>query len=155
MDRVRRCEPLLPCGLPMFFLFFVFRLTFTFQLLDKLWSQVSSLLPPGTCLQSSSCIRCSIPTARRFSLNVASSLRIFTSMHSGGLELCKLSYSRHEDNLLHHRGDVWPENCISMSRTGTAALLSLYQRVYLLRFSESAVHIRAFANHPNGKTHHT
>ena len=28
-------------------------LTFTFQLMDKLWSQVSSL-PPGTCLQISS-----------------------------------------------------------------------------------------------------
>ena len=26
-------------------------LTCTFQLLDKPWSQVSSLLPPGTCLQ--------------------------------------------------------------------------------------------------------
>ena len=26
-------------------------------------------------------------------------------MHSGGLELTRLTYSRHEDNLLHHRGD--------------------------------------------------
>ena len=26
-------------------------------------------------------------------------------MHSGGLELTQLTYSRHEDNLLHHRGD--------------------------------------------------
>ena len=26
-------------------------LTFTFQLLDKPWSQVSFLLPPGSCLQ--------------------------------------------------------------------------------------------------------
>ena len=33
------------------------------------------------------------------------SLRIYTSMHSGGLELTKLTYSRHEDNLLLHRGD--------------------------------------------------
>ena len=42
---------------------FLFCLTYTFfQLLDKLWSQVSSLLPPGTCLQFSS----RIPTARRF-----------------------------------------------------------------------------------------
>ena len=30
--------------------FFFFWSHFTFQLLDKLWSQVSSLLPPGTCL---------------------------------------------------------------------------------------------------------
>ena len=33
------------------------------------------------------------------------SLRIFMSMHSGGLELAKLAYSRHEDNLRRHRGD--------------------------------------------------
>ena len=26
-------------------------------------------------------------------------------MHSGGLELTKLTYGRHEDNLLYHRGD--------------------------------------------------
>ena len=37
------------------------------QLLDKLWSQVSSLSPPGTCLHFLSRIGFSIPTARRFS----------------------------------------------------------------------------------------
>ena len=36
------------------------------DLLDKPWSQVSSLLPPGTCLQFLSRIGFSIPTARRF-----------------------------------------------------------------------------------------
>ena len=57
----------------LFFSFF-FCLTFTFQLLDKLWSQVSSLLPPGTCLQFLlSRIGFSIPTARRLSSNVAHS----------------------------------------------------------------------------------
>ena len=30
--------------------FFIFFHTFTFQLLDKPWSQVSPLLPPGYCL---------------------------------------------------------------------------------------------------------
>ena len=81
--------------------------------LCKLWSQVSSLLPPGTCLQFLSGIRLSIPTtycARRFSSNVANSLscafrynsnksicaqevpknlydRRVHNMHSGGLEL--------------------------------------------------------------------
>ena len=35
------------------------------NLLDKPWSQVSSLLPPGTCLQFLSRIGFSIPTARR------------------------------------------------------------------------------------------
>ena len=34
-----------------FIIFFYFSLTSTFQLLDKPWSQVSSLLPPGSCLQ--------------------------------------------------------------------------------------------------------
>ena len=43
------------------------------DLLDKLWSQVSSLLPPGTCLQFSSRIGYSISIARRFSSNVANS----------------------------------------------------------------------------------
>ena len=41
--------------------------------LDKPWSQVSSLLPPGTCLQFLWRIGFSIPTARRFSSNVANS----------------------------------------------------------------------------------
>ena len=40
--------------------------TCTFQLLDKPWSQVSSLLPPGFCLQFLSRIGFSNPTARRF-----------------------------------------------------------------------------------------
>ena len=33
-------------------------------------------------------------------------LRIYTTMHSGALELTQLTYSRHGDNLLHHRGDL-------------------------------------------------
>ena len=41
--------------------------------LDKPWSQVSSLLPPGTCLQFLWRIGFSIPTARRFSSNIANS----------------------------------------------------------------------------------
>ena len=62
----------------------------------------------------------SIPTARRLSSNVANSRfrafresicaqekvpTNFTSMHSGGLELTKLTYNRDEDNQLRHRGD--------------------------------------------------
>ena len=54
-------------------LYIYFGLTFTFQLLDKLWSQVSSLLPPGTCLQFLTRIGFSIPTARRFSSKVPNS----------------------------------------------------------------------------------
>ena len=33
------------------------------------------------------------------------SRRIYTSMHSAGLELTKLTYTRLEDNLIRHRGD--------------------------------------------------
>ena len=43
------------------------------SLLGKPWSQVSSLLPPGTFLYFLSRIGLSIPTARRFSSNVANS----------------------------------------------------------------------------------
>ena len=91
-----------------------------FQLLDKLWSEVLSL-PLGTRLQFLSRIGFSIPTARRLSSNVANSrFRAFresicaqekvpTNLYEyalGGLELTKLTYSRHEDNLLRHRDAV-------------------------------------------------
>ena len=36
--------------------------------------------------------------------------RIYTSMHSGGFELTKLTYTRLEDNMIRHRGDrhvIW------------------------------------------------
>ena len=49
-----------------FFLLFFFPHTLTFQLLDKPWQQVSSLLPPGSCLQFLSRTGFSNPTARRF-----------------------------------------------------------------------------------------
>ena len=42
--------------------------------LDKPWSQVSSLLPPGTCLQFLSRVGFSIPTVRRYPSNVAHAL---------------------------------------------------------------------------------
>ena len=54
-------------GTRHYFVFlFLFSHTFTFQLLDKPWVQVSSLLPPGSCLQFLSRIGFSNPTARRF-----------------------------------------------------------------------------------------
>ena len=53
--------------LELFFFFpSFFSHTFTFQLLNKPWSQVSSLLPPGSCLQFLSRIGFSSSTARRF-----------------------------------------------------------------------------------------
>ena len=50
----------------VFFSSLLFSHTSTFQHLDKPWSQVSSLLPPGSCLQFLSRIGFSNPTARRF-----------------------------------------------------------------------------------------
>ena len=50
------------------FFFFFLTLSVTFQLLDKPWSQVSSLLPPGSCLHFLSRKGCSNPTARRYFL---------------------------------------------------------------------------------------
>ena len=90
-------------------------------LLDKPWSQVSSLLPPGSCLQFLSRIRrvqqpdCSsifhrvllthalVLSASQF-VHKKKSPRIYTIMHSGGFELTKLTDTRLEDNLIRHRG---------------------------------------------------
>ena len=88
---------------------FFFFSHFTFQLLDKPWSQVSSLLPPGSCLQFLSPTGFSNPTAHCSSIfyrvllthalalfasqfvHKKKSQRIYTSMHSAGLELMKLT----------------------------------------------------------------
>ena len=43
-------------------------------------------------------------SASQFELKKKSQ-RIYTSMHSAGLELTKLTYTRLEDNLIRHRGD--------------------------------------------------
>ena len=79
--------------------------------------------PPGSCLQffiahrvqQSHCssIFCRVLFATHALALSASqfvtrkkSPRIHTSMHSAGLELTKLPYSRLEDNLIRHRGDM-------------------------------------------------
>ena len=122
-----------------FYLFFT--VTFTFQLnsyevlpsvillLDKPWSQVGRyrpFFPPGTCLQFLLRIGFSIPTARRFSSNVANyrmllthalassdKNQFFTQCKKTSLRVvCALGenwtreiyfISRHEDNLPSHR----------------------------------------------------
>ena len=40
------------------------------------------------------------------------SKRIYTSVHSAGLELTKLTYTRLEDNLIRHRGDIYPRTIL-------------------------------------------
>ena len=81
-----RCVEVAGDGSPAPVIFFVFLFSHHFyfpaqlvggftlsDLLDKPWSQVSSLLPPGTCLLFLSRIGLSIPAARRFSSKVANS----------------------------------------------------------------------------------
>ena len=103
-------------------LFFFFYRTF---LLSSLWTsrghRCRPFSPPGSCLQFLPRIGFSNPTARRFFnrmmlthavalsacqfVHKKKSQRIYTSMHSAGLELTKLTYTRLEDNLIRHRGD--------------------------------------------------
>ena len=100
----------------------VFSHTSIFQLLDKSWSQVSSLLPPGSLpslliahrVQQSHCSSIFHRVLLTYALALSASQfvhkkkspRINTSAHSGGFELTKLTYTnRLEDNLIRHRGD--------------------------------------------------
>ena len=101
--------------------FFFFFHTFAFQLLDEPWSQVSPLLPPGSCLKFLSRLGFSNLTACRFFIECLitralalsasqfvhkkKSPRIYTGVHSGGYELAKMTYARLEDNLIRHQGD--------------------------------------------------
>ena len=96
--------------------------TCTFQLLDKPWSQVSSLLPPPGSrfqffsahrVQQSHCSSIFHPVLLTHALALSASqfvhkeksVRIYSSMHSGGLELTKLTCTRLEDNLMRRPGD--------------------------------------------------
>ena len=44
------------------------------------------------------------------------SQRIYTNMHSAGLELTKLTCARLEDNLIRHRGDRYVQHCSKQKR---------------------------------------
>ena len=83
--------------------------------LDKPWSRVSSLFPPGVCLHLVSRIGFSIPTARRFSSNVtthalALSATQFSCKKSpyehalGETRTQEIDLSRHADHLPRRRG---------------------------------------------------
>ena len=103
-------------------IFFSFSHTSTFQLLDKPWSQVSSLLPQVLAFI---CIahrvkqpHCSsivhrVLLTHALALSASQFMRkkeppqIYTSMHSGGFEPTKPTYTRLENNLIRHRGDRW------------------------------------------------
>ena len=112
--------------------FFFFSHTSTFQLLDKPWSQVGVVPSPPRFspsffiahrVQQSHCSsifhRVLLTHALAFYasqfVRKKKSPRIYPSMHSGGFEFTKLTYTRLEDNLIRHRGDrltytiyVWP-----------------------------------------------
>ena len=115
-------DPLLVYLLFFFFFFFFSSHTFTFQLLDKSWSQVGVVpsSPPVLAfnfylahrVQQSHCssIFHRVLLTHALALSASQfvhkkmSQRIYTSMHSAGLELTKLTYTRLEDNLIRHRG---------------------------------------------------
>ena len=46
--------------------------------------------------------------------------RVYTSIHSGGFELSKLTYTRLEDTLIRHRGDQLWRACITIAPLVTA-----------------------------------
>ena len=86
--------------------------------------RLSSLLAPGSCLQilsricrvrQSHCLSIfhRVLLTRALALSASQvvhkkkSQRIYSSMHSAGLEVSKLTYTRLEDNLIRHRGDRW------------------------------------------------
>ena len=115
-----RDRALLPsCDLLLFFIFSSH--TSTFQLLDKPWSQVSSLLPPDSCLQVLSRIGFSaIPLLVDFSSSVANTRsrafrksiraqeKVPTNLYEyalGGARTHETDHTRLEDNLIRHRGD--------------------------------------------------
>ena len=54
------------------------------------------------------------------------SQRIYTSVHSAGLELTKLTYTRLEDNLIRHRGDrpIKNPDCRPRARKMSKTILS-------------------------------
>ena len=98
--------------------FILFSAQSTFQLLDKPWSQVYVVpsSPCGSCFQFSSRIGLSNPAlivdflsivansrSRAFRESICAqekSPRIYTSVHSGGLGLAKLTHVRLEDSSL-------------------------------------------------------
>ena len=106
--------------------FFFFH-TSTFQLLNKPWSQVSSLSSPRFLpsifiahrVQQSRCSsnfhRVLLTHTLAFPANQfvhkKMSARICASMHSGESELTKPTYTRLEDNLMRHRGDRLHVSC--------------------------------------------
>ena len=56
------------------------------------------------------------------------STRIYTSMHSGGFELTKLTYTRFDDNLIRHRGDRFYQLQEPLTRSLKPDYASIHRR---------------------------
>ena len=104
--------------------FFCSHLVYTFQLLDKPWSQVTTYFPPRFLpstfiahkVQQSHCssifhrvwLTHALAHSTSQFVHKKKSQRTYTSMHSAWFELRKLTYmvyTRIEDNMIRHRGD--------------------------------------------------
>ena len=132
----------------------------TFQLLDKPWSQASSLVPPRFLpsifsahrVQQSHC-------SSSFSSSVANSRsrvfrksvwaqenlsRIHTSMHSGGFELTKLAYdTRLEGSLISH----WGDRLNVPHREKRLYGGDVFGAAYLFTFRSLWIHIEKWTDH--------
>ena len=81
--------------------------------------------------------------------------RIYTSMHSGGFELTKLTYTRLEDNLIRHRGDrrdhrylvhtiVWDVLTVVLRRsTAVCSSRADFRYVYIQRMKKYTSAVRS------------
>ena len=70
-------------------------------------------------------------TASQF-VHKKKSQRIYTSMHSAGLEVTKLTYTRLEDNLIRHRGDrLWYIQGVGEGEPVTSSSFLESSRVFL------------------------
>ena len=86
-SRGRRCHPFSPRFLPSVFIAHRVQQTHCLSIFRRV------LLTHAPALSASQFV------------HKKKSPRIYTSMHSEGLELAKLTYTRLEDNLIRHRGD--------------------------------------------------
>ena len=124
-----------------FFMFSFFIFVFSRFYFSSFWTSCGlrcrPFSPPGTCLQFLSRIGFSVPTARRLSSNVANSrFRAFresicaqekvpTNLYEyeyalGGTRTHEIDlYSRHEDNLPRHRGDLLEQTLTLKAKSGS------------------------------------
>ena len=69
--------------------------------------------------------------------------RIYTSMHSAGLELTKLTYTRLEDNLIRHRGDRMRLAWVGLAWRGLGVVVCLQALTIVLARHETKTFLSA------------